>query len=243
MKILLTGHKGYIGSHLIRHLSDWYDLDDPYEFDGFDKGDPFPQLHGKYDVVIHCAANADSLYDQSDIFQSNYDLTKRIAETDAKLIFFSSCMAKNPTNWYGWSKRCAEDYLLLKRPSTTTIVRPFQVYGGAEPEHHKSFPRKLLDGEVRHLFRNYIRDFIHINDICRAIFWVLRNNLWGQIYDLGTGFPSTSIELADVVKPQGIKLVDTPMEIPVYLFPDKERSIPNFVATLDVKKWMCELRS
>ena len=247
MKILITGHKGYIGSHLTQHLSDWHDLEDPFEIEGFDKGDPFPTLRGRYDAVIQCAANAESQYDKPDIFDTNYDLTKRIAETAAKLLFFSSAMAKHPVNWYGRSKRCAEDYLLLKRPATTTIVRPFQVYGGTEPSHRKSFMRKLLDGEVEYLFRDYTRDFIHINDVCRAIFLILRQNLWGQIYDLGTSAPVTAMELYEIVRgkvrePEIVDATDVlSMEISASVLPEKEQMIPDFVATIDVKQWMREI--
>ena len=55
MKILVTGHRGFIGSHVYEHLTelgfDVYGYDIPY-----DRGDF--KTNKKYDVVIHLAANA-----------------------------------------------------------------------------------------------------------------------------------------------------------------------------------------
>ena len=55
MKILVTGHRGFIGSHVYEHLTelgfdvDGYDI--PYDIGDF-------KTNKKYDVVIHLAANA-----------------------------------------------------------------------------------------------------------------------------------------------------------------------------------------
>ena len=55
MKALVTGHHGFIGSHVYEHL-----LSHGHEVDGYDR--PFDlgdfKTNKKYDVVIHLAANA-----------------------------------------------------------------------------------------------------------------------------------------------------------------------------------------
>ena len=55
MKALVTGHLGFIGSHVYEHL-----LSHGYEVDGYDI--PYDignfKTNKKYDVVIHLAANA-----------------------------------------------------------------------------------------------------------------------------------------------------------------------------------------
>ena len=55
MKALVTGHHGFIGSHVYEHL-----ISHGHEVDGYDR--PFDlgdfKTNKKYDVVIHLAANA-----------------------------------------------------------------------------------------------------------------------------------------------------------------------------------------
>ena len=50
MKILLTGHKGFIGSHMLNALSD-------HEVTTFEWGDNLPSIEG-HDWVVHMGANS-----------------------------------------------------------------------------------------------------------------------------------------------------------------------------------------
>ncbi len=47
MKVLITGHKGFIGSYIFSYLS----KKDNYEVSGYDLGDDFPDK--KFDLIIH----------------------------------------------------------------------------------------------------------------------------------------------------------------------------------------------
>ena len=71
MKILVTGHRGFIGSHVYEHLTelgfdvDGYDI--PYDIGDF-------KTNKKYDVVIHLAANAairEALKDPDAFWENN----------------------------------------------------------------------------------------------------------------------------------------------------------------------------
>ena len=56
MRILLTGHKGFIGSHVYEHLTRI-----GYDVDGLDRPDDIGDFSGvqdDYDIVIHLAAYA-----------------------------------------------------------------------------------------------------------------------------------------------------------------------------------------
>ncbi len=231
MDILLTGHRGYVGTHLKPFLEEH-----GHEVTGADRKEMVENWKGfaydirtyEFDVVIHAGANADSQYNDPDIFTDNYRNALFIAEQvkaapDVKLLFFSTCMAHEPTNWYAWSKRCAEIEIRTLLKPQSTIIRPFNIYGGNEPAHRKSLPRKLLDGEAKYLFKNYIRDFIHVNDVCRAIQNILKNSRWGRIYDVGTGIGTTPFELfeiagnvdneAQVVHPDDILKFESPKRL------------------------------
>ena len=78
MKILVTGHRGFIGSHVYEHLTelgfdvDGYDI--PYDIGDF-------KTNKKYDVVIHLAANAairEALKDPDAFWENNVVKSKPI---------------------------------------------------------------------------------------------------------------------------------------------------------------------
>ena len=250
MKILLTGHKGYIGSHLHPHLEslgnsvvgvDRAEMDEQPKVIGYDI------RSGAYDVVIHCGAISDSQFDDPGIFSANYHNANWLAHEvhnsfAARLIFFSSIMARDPTTWYGWSKNCAEYYIRLLMKLQTAVVRPCQVFGGHERDGHKSLPRKLIDGEAEHLFADYYRDYIHVNDVCRAICFIIEKDLWGQTYDLGTSNAVSSYDLSLIKSAKNAELVDPEtilkFRTPSYLIAHRDALIPGFKPEIDVKDWM-----
>jgi nucleoside-diphosphate-sugar epimerase len=54
MRILLTGHKGFIGSNMLKML-------DNHEVSTFEWGDDLPNIEG-LDYVIHMGANSSTTY-------------------------------------------------------------------------------------------------------------------------------------------------------------------------------------
>ena len=60
MKVLVTGHKGFIGSHVFDFLSDIFDVD------GLDRPDDIENFAdvgcADYDLIVHLAAYACLLY-------------------------------------------------------------------------------------------------------------------------------------------------------------------------------------
>ena len=94
MKILVTGHKGFIGSNLylyLKHLG--------YDVDGIDFPDDIGDFKTDkiYDVVIHLAAFAalrDSLKNPDKFWENNVEKTKRIfsycRDNDIRLLYASS---------------------------------------------------------------------------------------------------------------------------------------------------------
>ena len=78
MKILVTGHRGFIGSHVYEHLTEL-----GFDVDGYDIpcdiGDF--KTNKKYDVVIHLAANAairEALKDPDAFWENNVVKSKPI---------------------------------------------------------------------------------------------------------------------------------------------------------------------
>ena len=118
----------------------------------------------------------------------------------------------NPTNVYGVQKRAAELYCQLyyrMHQVPAVILRQSHVFGWSPGMKYNSvvhiFLKKIADGEDLTIMGSgeQIRNFIYIDDLIDAYIRVLRaslegKNIFGQIYNLGTGEMSIK-ELAETV--------------------------------------------
>ena len=225
MNILLTGHKGFIGSRIYKVL------EADHNVTGFSCGvdlgtwgDTFRSLNPKdIDLVIHCGAVSDSYASGNHLWEMNYEATKGLLDwanqAKAKFIFISSAAAHKPTNQYGWTKRCIEDFTMLALPRFIfCILRLHNVWALDEPEKASpSIIRKLISGELKCVYKGCKRWFVHVDDVVDAI--VSLTHIWQPSnYDI-RGDENTSIEaLVDAVY-EGIdipkpKLIDCPADVP-----------------------------
>jgi len=107
MKMLLTGHKGFIGSHYYNYVKDTYDVIGYDQKDGFENDLKCSDVANKLpdtDVVVHLAAtNGTKLFYQhpTDVCINNtlptINLIKRYHSTKTKFIFASTCEIFNST--------------------------------------------------------------------------------------------------------------------------------------------------
>lgn len=114
MKVLVTGAKGFIGKHLVLHLSRR-----GHEVFEFDKDNTYKELE-KYvncvDFVVHLAGINRPLTSE-EFYDGNTNFTKKLVDLikankrNIPVIFSSSTQAALD-NDYGKSKKMAEDYLL-----------------------------------------------------------------------------------------------------------------------------------
>ena len=120
-KILLTGCKGFIGTHVMPKLSE-------HEVIGVDIEDN--AITGPFDGIIHLAAVSrvkDAEADRIKALETNIMLTARLLEWNPRWFIFASTCEK-PNNIYGYTKRAAEDYIKL-RCQRYAIFRLTNVYG------------------------------------------------------------------------------------------------------------------
>ncbi|WP_269087907.1 SDR family oxidoreductase [Picrophilus oshimae] len=113
MKILVTGHKGFIGGHIYNYLKS-----KNYDVYGYDIGDSLKDI--KYDYIIHMAARGlirlskDYPYEY---FSDGLNLTMKFLEiarkNNSKFIFPSSGSIKNPTNPYSLAKKNSVEWIKL----------------------------------------------------------------------------------------------------------------------------------
>ena len=193
MKILVTGHKGFIGSHLFNHLNEV-----GYEVDGIDFPDDIVNFKGgDYDVIIHLAAFAalrDSLENPDKFWENNVVKSKPIfeycKEKNIRLLYASSAGAyswwQNP---YAITKKVNE----IQAPSNSVGMRFFNVW--AEEGSRKDMLYRMLQENTAPYLTKHRRDWIHVHDVVRAICYLIPDNFRG-IIDIGTGKNNSVLELA-----------------------------------------------
>ena len=212
MKILVTGHKGYIGSHLFSELQRLQ-----YDAQGIDIKDGEDILHclpnGNFDFVFHLAACPRVGYS---VEHPSYTLKQNVLVTSTllewakdhgvKRVIFSSSSAVNgngdgvPTSPYGLHKLMNEMECRLFSSLyglDTVCLRYFnaysedQDYGGsystaicAWMEMIKQNKPLRMDGDGEQT-----RDLVHVDDIVQANILAMKSDKWfgGKAYNVGSG--------------------------------------------------------
>lgn len=143
---------------------------------------------------------------------SSFELMRQMEENNVKkIIFFSSGGTvygnnKNdiikedsrllPENYYGFSKLLIEEYIQLQfrlNKLKFVIVRPSNPYGNGQKTHSKQgiiavAMGKLINNEALEIWGDgsVIRDYLHVSDLCMAIYAIIKNDSWNKIYNIGS---------------------------------------------------------
>jgi ADP-L-glycero-D-manno-heptose 6-epimerase len=224
MKILLTGHKGFIGSNMLNALKD-------HEVTTFEWGDALPDVKG-HDWVVHMGANSSTTERNIEkIMMQNVDfsiwLLKQCIEHGVDFQYSSSAsiygMRKmdfredspvDPRNPYAWTKYLVERHISNLTPKTLKGIRVqgfryFNVYGSNEDHkgdqaspYHKFMKQYRETGKIK-LFENsdkYLRDFVPVEQVCQThidFFDVRESGVW----NIGTGTPKSFLDVALSIAP------------------------------------------
>ena len=193
---MLTGHRGFIGSHLLKRLTKrnsvvGFDLKDGWDRDNLNNSqDLFTcELKEEFDLIIHLAGKSgvrESINDPAGYWRNNVEVSKRIFERypNTRILYASSSSAYEPDlNPYAASKYCVEE--AGERYVNTLGMRFHTVY--SSNPRKGMFLQKLIDSELEYTTNHY-RDFIHIEDLCDAIELCMNSKFTGTI-DIGTGQP------------------------------------------------------
>ena len=199
MRILLTGHEGFVGTALHKKLEDvghnviGIDLksgDDLLTFDKWPKN---------IDLVIHLAGRSgvrESLNDPAAYWMNNVEASRRLFERygdNTRIIYASSSSAYEPDlNPYAASKFVLEE--LAERYPDTLGMRFHTIYSEDCPRENMFF-NKLKNGTLKYVTRHY-RDFVHLSDVLNAIELIINAYYLNGTIDIGSGHPIKVQDLA-----------------------------------------------
>ena len=224
MKILITGNKGFLGTHVMKHL-----LEKGHSVSGVDIDKDIFKYglpDEKFDVLIHLAAYVGG---RKGIDNNLYRITKNIeldrqvvewAETHVnKIIYPSSCaaypkalqtqqgtpmhedmMGGETFDMYGMSKLAAECVLKFAKVKSH-IIRPFTLYG---PGQSTDYPLPAIIERAKRGecsvwgSGTQVRDWVHIDDALR-VFEYLVHREEPIVLNIGTGIPLTFKEVAQII--------------------------------------------
>jgi ADP-L-glycero-D-manno-heptose 6-epimerase len=223
VKILITGHRGFIGQNMFNALKD------EHELSTFEWNDPIPDIKG-FDWVIHLGAiSSTTERDVELVMRQNYDfscwlldqcglngINFQYASSASVYGFnreFSEYSAVDPRSPYSWSKflfdrhvdRVRHGYL---KDFVVQGFRYFNVYGPHEDHkkdqaspYYKFTQQAKTTGKIKLFYgsHHYFRDFIHVDrviDIHKKFFKVKESGLWNVGTGQVTSFQTIAEEIA-----------------------------------------------
>jgi len=216
MKILVTGHRGFIGSNLYSKLKIL-----GFQVDGFEWGEKFPGFN--YDVVMHIGAiSSTEERNVEKIMRQNYDFSTWLLEAcntygiDFQYSSSASVYGLNnefneespvdPRTPYAWSKYMFERYTQSKVWNIKVQgFRYFNVYGkgedhkGEQASPYHKFSQQIKQFNTINLFEgseNYLRDFVPVEQVVDTHIKFLDVSESG-IWNVGTGKPKSFLAVAD----------------------------------------------
>jgi ADP-L-glycero-D-manno-heptose 6-epimerase len=222
VKILLTGHKGFIGQNMLKYLqsnTDW-------SIDTYDIKDEFQGVMS-YDWVIHLGAVTSTTEKNLDkVLTQNYEFSKNLfdecktfgvnlqyassASVYGQNLEFTEESPLDPITPYAWSK-----YLFERHASNNmggNIVqgfRYFNVYGkhedhkeGQSSPIHQFTKQAKTNGKIKIFDDSHkmFRDFICVDDVCRVQIEFIKSVKESGIWNLGTGRPTSFEKVAEYIK-------------------------------------------
>jgi ADP-L-glycero-D-manno-heptose 6-epimerase len=212
MKILVTGHSGFIGKNLALYLQH-----QGHEVEGWDYvANTIPDPRG-YDWVVHLGAIASTTFtDVDQIIEQNLEYSLRLlqacdmmgtnfqyassASVYGSTTHFTEDGPLSPQSPYAWSKYLFDRFVNQHIEDFSVLVqgfRYFNVYGNCE-EHkgeqaspYTKFSKQAVEDGLITVFEDsdaYLRDFVCVDDICR-----LHEKMFdvdqSDIFNVGTGNP------------------------------------------------------
>jgi len=198
MKIVITGSRGFIGTHLVKLLSGHQII----EWDTkIDKDINNITLESDTDFVIHLAALTnvrESIQIPNEYWKQNVEYSKRIFDIckDVPMLYAStSCVNEWWRSPYGTTKKVMEEFAYDGHIG----LRFTNVYGDGAPDF--MLTSRLNNGNVEYK-TNHIRDFIHVSDVVNVVKFFLEQGTYdcNRVYEVGSG---VGTKVSDLIEKHG----------------------------------------
>ena len=261
MRVLITGHTGFIGSNMIEFLKNHN-----VEVIGYSKSsgcdifnlDQLKRFVKKSDLVYHFAAYAkpgESITNPVQAIETNVkgclNILEACREYKVPLIYPSSCEIYGnskepieedapikPLNPYAASKAAADRICFsyhICYDLDVKIVRLFNPYGPKQ-QLNKIIPTlyfQAVNNENITVFGEGkdTRDYVYINDIVNGL-WLAINLPPSEVINLATGKETTNLEVANLI----LELTNSDSKISFVDYPKEFGNIKNQVGSFEKAK-------
>lgn len=241
--ILVTGYKGYIGSHFIKPAPDLFQRCDIKDGRAYD----FGIVSGfKFDVVVHLAASVsvmESFQKPDEYMENNAWKILRFLRNNqvGKFIFVSTGGAmygnahhasEDQASWsnclspYAQSKWMGEQ-IVRDMCQNYVILRLGNVFGGdysvrGEQAAHAHFAE---DNPIRVFGGSQTRDFVHIDVVCRALWKSIDDDIHGT-FNIGSGKETSILQVAQEFSQQ--------RNVPIEMLPSRSGEVETI--SLDITR-------
>jgi len=207
MKIVITGSKGFIGTHVRNSLKNHkiieWDTNIGKDIKDF-------TLESDTDFVIHLAALTnvrESIQIPNEYWKQNVEYSKRIFDIckDVPMLYAStSCVNEWWRSPYGTTKKVMEEFAYDGHIG----LRFTNVYGDGAPNF--MLTSRLNNGNVEYK-TNHIRDFIHVSDVVDVVkFFLEQKDSYlfleqetydcDRVYEVGSG---VGTKVSDLIEKHG----------------------------------------
>lgn len=192
-KILVIGHKGYIGRNVINYLElRGYDIATDINTDTY------------YDIVIDCAFKGVRSKSPQDLRDNLVLIYKVLSLNYGKLIYFSSgYMQQYQVNYessdYYLAKKVIYD--ILKYNSNAIIVNLYNCFGGIQPNGRfiKNCIDNYIHGKSMTVNLNILIPMVSIRDLLKLIIDIIQNNVNDKVIDIGYEEIMSYLEIAEYI--------------------------------------------
>lgn len=209
MRVIITGHMGFVGTHLSVVLGDHHEIVGYDKKDGRDLSDHSwaeVMIEDKPDVIVHLASSCStsgSIKRPEETFRDTVATTVTVSraasEARVPLILTSSVKANDGMTPYGAAKVMSETWATeMSRTFEFPIVinRPGTIYGpGQEGSDESGWIAWFLKAKQEGLAvtingdGSQMRDLLHVSDyvslLARQVEWPAP--YWGRTWDVGGG--------------------------------------------------------
>lgn len=264
MKILVTGHEGFIGKNMLG----WLQQEPDWHVDGYEYNPKeFPDV-SNYNWVIHLGAIADmTCNDTEQILKQNLDFSQRLFDecnyhlvnlqyASSSSVYgdtkdFSEHAPCYPQTPYAWSKYLFDRWWPAQHPNIMVQgFRYFNVYGrymhlrgNRANAIHKWRTQARKEGKIT-VWENaehIKRDWTWVGDVCKLHIDFIKQVHGSGIWNVGSGLAHSFLDIAEEIADQEgveIEFVPVPEAEKTRFRHTTKADLTNLKATIGKRKWL-----